>query len=972
MKQIRWLAWIALCLSLALTLCACEQGENGDKQEQGTTALTSLNETSDAPDEDTGSAPDADDTTAPDEDDTTAPDADDTTVPDVDDTTVPDVDDTTVPDVDDTTAPDAGDTTAPDVDDTTAPDAGDTTVPDVGDTTVPDVDDPEPLPIYNVSVIAPVGVTLDGVFSGEAGSDVLFTATVDGDYRLHAVGAEAVGEAEYDSATDLWHYTYRVPAIAADTDVTVGMQKIYWTDMIAAERGAVTQSGMLSYGTLELQLPSAGRYIIYEVVLEEDEALTGVTFGANVSGPSYAAYYTFEAEKAGAYTLKTKLFDLNWKSGAEKSYVYYLASVEDVVLPALSGEGFLLPARARVNVTVTLPAQGLYTFSTNAYAVALNDSLGGFTAYVGADELTYTFTAFVDSSELEFAFDWSICALDDGAVAMGDGDTALTVAPTGYTAFTFTAPEDGIYYISATTSDVYVNHWDSTYNTMLGRGERGYAATLTAGETVTLYCSADPNAVVSEAVETAVRSLKLGEIADGSRALADAAGVLNSYMVSAEGDYMITPGSGVSYSFDGETWYTASQVFALEAGYCNFYVKKESAQAAGNVNFRIEKQKYEAVLSLGDTTVTFVPDKEYTVYLPEELLTSTAGTIDILLTWEDADLTVSVNGEACTSGVSVSISTYTAYTVTALYAGDAAGKVTLSLVDENLPVIPPMIEGDAYMVYFYGVDFYSLIFNAEQGLVRIENLQDGTNNGIYHYAVTDGAYTFTAEDGTVVDFIIGANASGGMTFQAPGMYAAQDMVSVESVPEGDTPEAEESELVGDYVVTYEGAILYEITFGADGTVTVTDRNGTAQDGVFSYTVGDGGLPVADTDAFLFGKDPGGNLTVQFAASPSAFALTRAEEASVSRATAVIGENTVRVTDAEAGTTCTFTATAAGTYVVTVTDTNGVIFVEDATGGVNYYYGDSFEVTLRAGSSTSFIVLTRTFAADTVELTITQA
>lgn len=87
-------------------------------------------------------------------------------------------------------------------------------------------------------------------------------------------------------------------------------------------------------------------------------------------------------------------------------------------------------------------------------------------------------------------------------------------------------------------------------------------------------------------------------------------------------------------------------------------------------------------------------------------------------------------------------------------------------------------------------------------------------------------------------------------------------------------------------------------------------------------------------------------------------------------TLVLGENSVDVTDAWNGVKVTFVAEEAGTYVLTITDENGMIVVEDAYGGTNYWYGDEIPTfTLDAGGAQSFVILTGNWEPDTIEFTI---
>ena len=675
---------------------------------------------------------------------------------------------------------------------------------------------------YTVTVAAPAEVTVEGTLTAAPGADVTFTATVDADYRLVVNGAEVVSTTEQNGNKV---YTCKVSAIAANTNVSIIAEKVVFGGVVAEDETAFTQTTMNTKAPITVNVPAAGTYLIYELANEETGATLGFTFADTVDAEEWSTYYVFTAEEAGDVAIAAKRFSFSYANEGEMVLAYRLVAIEDVILPSLTGNGYILPTNAFINVTITLPAAGLYQI-TAGENVAINDNIGAVLFSVGADDLTYTFTVKLnDETEATFEFDWVITALP-APVELTDS-VEITVPASGYVGLTYTAAVDGTYCISTPAEGIYVYLWNGEYNTMTCWWEPSYEINLTAGESVTVYYGLNPYAEEPADVAATISAIQLGNIIDGwGGALADADGLLNSYKAGYAGYYNFTPGENVSYSFDGETWYTEAQEIYMEAGYCNVYLKLADATEETEVYFEIIKSNYELYPTVGDNTVYMTPDRTYDLYVGN-FYTDSEGMASVTFTWTDANLTVYVNGVAVTSGEAVSIDVYSNYTITALYNGEPDTEIELSIVDNNAPVIPDALEGEKYMVYFYGMDLYSVIFNAELGKVRIENLQNGANNGIYNYTVVDGVYTITNDAGEDAGFIISYNMVGGLTFQAPGMMQSQDLVPATGGDSGDGGDDDEPVEVGlntDIAVNFEslyaGNCLISFTAPVEGTYTL--------------------------------------------------------------------------------------------------------------------------------------------------------
>lgn len=844
---------------------------------------------------------------------------------------------------------------------------------------------------YTVTVAAPENVTVAGTLTAVPGADVTFTATVDEAYRLVVNGATVVSEAVQNGNKI---YTCKVSALAANTSVAIAAEKIAFGGFVGEASGSIEQTGKITTAPITVTVPAAGTYLMYE--LADEEGMTvGMEFGDS-EDPEYGwqTYYVFTAEAAGEVAVYAYLYDYEYEADATVDFAYNLIAIEDVILPALNGEGYVLPTNAFINVTVTLPAAGMYQMVASE-GVAINDDLGAAVIKATEDALTVTVTVMMqDDSELSFDFDWAIEALP-APVEYVEG--MEIVAPLdGYTAVSFTVSEAGNYAFMAADENAVISVWyeSEEFAFMSCQYSNNYDAELEAGATIVLYFSADTYADEPADVETTIKVMMLGEIYESytGQAKADADGVLNSMYLYFGGEYSFEPAAGVSYSFDGETWYDEAKSFELSVGYTNFYVKAADATEMTAVDFVVEEVVYELYPSM-ESTNAMVPGKTYNIYpgWPEAV----EGTCSVTFTWDDEALTVYCNGEEITSGVAIEYDEWDEVFFTAVYAGEAE-TVTLTFTDNNASEPLPTLYGDEYYVEVDGQVFFYITINLDDGKMLIVDLYSETLSGLYNFAMVEGAPVVTTEDGFAPAFLMSVALSGNMTIQPDGFRMPLELIPVDNGGSGDV----QFVLDGMYAINTPmvGAFVFDFW---NGMLTITDNLNGTYSGSYIYSIsadgvvtifqnGENGENVSDTIQITF--DLGGNpmfwcpdFRIPMALEPYMGGDEGGDEGGddIPVVGAQVAELDVEIAvefESLYADPClvTFTAAEAGEYVLAPVAGETDAWVDLWVHGDrawDYVSGNiltSYSFTLEAGESITFWVATWSEDPDTVNLIVTKA
>ena len=760
---------------------------------------------------------------------------------------------------------------------------------------------------------------------------------------------------------------------------------------------------------LKLNL-AAGKYVI------TSSTSTDIRFGemgvedwgdvAFIGGTSYV----FTVETAGEREIIARYNTWDPVTNTTMDYSYTIIKIDDLELDTLSGANRVMASNTLYTVSITVPKAGVYTLTSSIDGLAWNDNLvKTFVIGTTEDNQTVTFTLmYASETEATFSFDWKLGTFEK--VTLQDGENKVNVPNnTGYLQLEYVVTVPGSYAITTNSDFVSFYVWSDPYD--IGYNMNYYSdifSNLKAGDVITVYVKAyvyDENFdfVNVATLEDLITVTNLGNIMtddDGDNAydaLAGTDGVENSLEVSEGGDYVLTAPDGVEISLDGGlTWVTTVEV-TLEADSIQKLLIKSATLT--DVQITLIKKSYEFTLTVGDNTVSMIPGKEYSVIL--EGFGNPAYYKDFILSWTDANIVVTYDYYT-TVASGTQYSGYTTWSeLIIVYNGTETAEIAFTLVDPvgaPQPVTPDVAAtwfNGSYKVDFYGMVLYSLTFtpgtDATTGTLVIVDENTTAYTGTYTYTVSADGVVVTDSTGAVTDIAFFVNGDGKVTFSCGDLGTPTEIIADSGEGEGDdTPDTPDAPVAGDAEKALNGTYnvnwimngIYVLIF-EDGVLTVQDNNNNAYSGTYYYVCGENSsITVTNTDGsasdilLTYGLD--GSLMFQCPGLKTAQPLEKQEESGDEGEvdptdSLVLGDNAIAVTDAWNGAQVTFTATEAGTYVLSLADgeNNAFIMYEPQP-----YMSEEiilpYTFTLEAGGSITFIVLTANWEVDTIDLVLTAA
>ncbi|MBQ8389193.1 MAG: hypothetical protein IJX46_09750 [Clostridia bacterium] len=773
---------------------------------------------------------------------------------------------------------------------------------------------------YKVTVTAPEGFTVEGTLTAKPGEDVTFTVTGSPAFALTANGAEQDGEPEEDGIEFVWSFT--VSKISADTEVTVEATRVAYAEVILedeeGEIGGVYATWKYYYGTLTLDLPSAGKYLVFSSDHED------INFGPNVEGGSFAKEYVFEVDKAGEYTVKSRIFpmseDLINDEDPTVRYFYYVVKIEDTVELTETEGSYLFPSNTVVNVKFTLPTKGLYEFYTSVEYITIDDALKN-SHYITATEDNQEITLqikLLDITVGAFDFDWSIKPLE--GIVVNLGDTAMTVDMNKYTAYSFTAPADSDYLFEFANENSNICTWEDTF--MMPQGH-SYMISLEANETFLFFVRTSASAETD--LQDTLKVVNIGkeifydETLGGNAGYASTTGATNYFVNNSENGsfYEISVGNGVQISVDGgKTWATVQEVYVEANSQCAFLLK---ADKDGNVRVDYKAVSYELTFKPGENTVTLKPGKEYTVHLSGFGTSGAASICTYAITWTVDGVTVTdPEGQVYVSGTTANNYSVNGNGFTVVYNGTEPAEITFTAAD--------MKEDDGSYIYAASSPANSgtLEYNPAAGTVLFKF---STYAFEYTFTVNNGVVTLSNANGPIDPngpmaqyfgkLELGADGNPSLFYYNGNKYT----LTLQSGGEDEEPEIETA-LNGKWNVL-SGMFVLEFNNGA---LTIVDNNNGAYSGSYTYTgTLMGGITVLKADGSeaniiislaLDGVTP----TFLCSGMPMAQNMTRVTEEEEDEELVEIGNGSVSGTITETYTWDDYieiSATVTGKYIFTV-------------------------------------------------------
>ncbi len=660
--------------------------------------------------------------------------------------------------------------------------------------------------LYTVSVTADELVTLSSTaVTVKEGTDATFTATVSDKYVLTATGAEVVGEPTVENGNKV--YTFKVSAVSADTSVTVSAEKKVFASVAAEGTGKFESLEAFNYASSSITFNAltAGTYTIM--------GTEGLVFGLEGSDDAMWVY-EFTVEEAGEVNLVAKYF--SWSAMDEFAYEYSIVSVDEVVLPAGEGEGYVIPAFETTVKIVAPTTPGLYWVGSDLENMVWNGvwGTGCFVNVKEGDEYIELTVKINEAEDAVYELDYSVVIPAD--VIIVSGDNTIDVLLGNYTKVTFTATEAGSYVIACTQNYSTLYTWDDEYEYMGYHGSSVVTKALAAGEAVTYYIN---NSYAETDIDEVVNVTYAGFVLDtgANTVSANGTGVAASVINSGNWEdrtYLITAGENAKLGFIGENgeivYVDSKEVFVLDGASVSFVVATVDGTDA-DVTVSVELVVYEVYLEIGDNTLELVPGAEYTVYAYDLSYYT-----EYALTFNSDLVYISSWGSGIESGVTNQW--YGSLTLTLV--GDSAATVTVTLSSKSSA---------------------SVELKSGDNTITVEDAWNGTEVAIT--APYSGTYTITPGTNAVVIYDYTCYYAGD-TLELT--LITDETVTLVVVTEDYEP--------GDVVVSLDiefGAIDNELALG-DSTITVVNSwNGTevviVADATGVYTVTPGTNAVVGYD-----------------------------------------------------------------------------------------------------------------------------
>ncbi|MBQ8415332.1 MAG: hypothetical protein IJX13_00300, partial [Clostridia bacterium] len=404
---------------------------------------------------------------------------------------------------------------------------------------------------YAVTVTAPNGAVVDKAAQNVAvGADATFAVTYGVIYRLSADNATLVDSVDNEDGTVTWNF--KVAAPTADTAVTVSAEQVIFGAPVDA--GLVTFEGVSSAWTfypgadITVNL-EAGDYIAY--FLGGDG---GATLGLAADDCSTMGY-AFTVEEAGEVTLVTKFMTYTkYDEATDVSLTYIIAKNEDVTLNALEGEGYLLATNVSQEIVFTVPTPGLYTFSTTAEGININEEITSSCIFMATEENQEIRISvkYEDSMNVLFDFDWSIAFVD--GPALNDGANDVVISLEGYTAFTYTAPVAGSYSFVAESGNNYFYYWSTDYGFLTSDYSGSYLVkNAEAGEKILVLVKCHDYEAIDDVADVITVSYAGILVEEGENTVAtNGEGTEVTFIATYEGWFNIIAGENTLIGIVGE------------------------------------------------------------------------------------------------------------------------------------------------------------------------------------------------------------------------------------------------------------------------------------------------------------------------------------------------------------------------------------------------------------------------------------
>ncbi len=771
-------------------------------------------------------------------------------------------------------------------------------------------------------------------------------------------------------------YTVVIKITVDGTNIAVTTNKLSAVEVIKEDSFTVSLTSWKEYKHTVTFIPEKdGEYV---AVSMHDEFHVGDASTTDWMGKFT---YTFEGKAGVPVELVFRSFPMN-SFTAEVKYAIMQVDAE-FELPGLKGAGYTVPTQANVTVTVTLPTKGVYIFTTQAGSLVWladkNDTGVGDTrtmileAKEDGAKATLTFRI-SDSSRLTYDFDWEIVKLaannnlnlSENTIQVGKDYVGYTFTADKTGTYTFTKPDGmGIYTVGEYDYDPGVLRF-------IGYGSE---VELRKGQTVTVYITLDPYSDVTEAF-----SGTLAIAFDGYKPEVDGSGNPTmlpdaqwEYEASENGQYTFAVPEGVEVSVDGGTTWAANKVVIVlkQGDKVTLMVRNtESAKVT------ITRVLFKHTVGVGEGALAFVPNQNYTVTLTGSL--NPAAVKSYILTWTDTKLSFKLGDKEIVSGEAFDYDPSKDVLI-AVYAGEAAS-VAINLIDNfKAPAEGTVLQpGTNEVIVSSGTFGKEMELLAAAGEYIIQPAYGEENALLYvNGELTAMPYTVEVADGATVKLVF-TTANG-----------KSDTLNIDVLSRADyLADLLDTLLDGNYVAEHPktGMTLYELSFEYSWAeralvLTVVDSNNFSMvklTGTYKVVVKDGVVVLTNTaddsavTTFTLTVNDDGKLVLTVVSDNDAAYVLKADEGTGSGGetggnTLVVGNNTVNASGSGIG--YTFTATQAGTYIVTWTHSNAAVMIETATGSEDVDSGDKF--TLAAGESFELLMFTLDWGNDSYEITITK-